>query len=214
MTRLPAAKRREQLLDTAVTLFAERGYAGATTAELAKAAGVTEPIIYRHFESKKNLFVAVIDRTSELVTQTWERQLKTARDPAHRLRRLIGANPMVTDRGRGFYRVIIQAMMEIDDAEILAAIQRHITALHRFVSQEVENAQGEGQVSRYYSPEITAWTLLHLGLGYGVLEALNIPGHAVDARGVRVRELIERMMLGDKAKTTGERAEPSGHHDD
>lgn len=214
MTRLPAAQRREQLLDTAVGLFAEKGFAGATTAELAKAAGVTEPIIYRHFVSKKDLFVAVIDRTSELVTQTWERQLKTARDPAHRLRRLIGANPMISDRGRGFYRVIIQAMMEIDDEEILKAIQRHITALHRFVSQEVGAAQTEGAVSRYYSPEVTAWTLLHLGLGYGVLEALNIPGHAVDDRGVRVRDLIERLMLGDKAKTTGERAEATGHHDD
>ncbi|MCA9310819.1 MAG: helix-turn-helix transcriptional regulator, partial [Phycisphaerales bacterium] len=53
MTRLPAAKRREQLLDTAVVLFAERGYGGATTAELARAAGVTEPIIYRHFKSKR-----------------------------------------------------------------------------------------------------------------------------------------------------------------
>lgn len=214
MTRLPAAKRREQLLDTAVGLFAEKGYAGATTSELAKAAGVTEPIIYRHFESKRDLFIAVIDRTSEQVTQTWERQLKSARDSAHRLRRLIAANPMISDRGRGFYRVIIQAMMEIDDPEILGAIQRHITALHRFVSQEVAAAQSEGQVSRYYSPEITAWTLLHLGLGYGVLEALNIPGHAVDDRGVRVRDLIERLMLGDKAKTTGERAEASGHHDD
>ena len=69
MTRLPAAERREQLLDTAVTLFAKRGYAGATTAELAKAAGVTEPIIYRHFASKKDLFIAVIDRTGELITR-------------------------------------------------------------------------------------------------------------------------------------------------
>lgn len=214
MTRLPAAKRREQLLDTAVSLFAEKGYGGATTAELAKAAGVTEPIIYRHFTSKKDLFIAAIDRTGEIVTHTWERQLRSARDPAHRLRRLIGANPMVTDRGRGFYRVIIQAMMEIDDAEIRAAIQRHITALHRFVAHEVARAQEEAHVSKYYSPEITAWTLLHLGLGYGVLTPLGIPGHAEDDRGVRVRDLIERLMLGDKAKTTGERAERSSHSDD
>lgn len=214
MTRLPAAKRREQLLDTAVALFAEKGYGGATTAELARAAGVTEPIIYRHFESKKDLFIATIDRTSELVTQTWERAMRTAHDPAQRLRRLIAANPMVMERGRGFYRVIIQAMMEISEPDILAAIQRHITALHHFVAREVALAQEEGQVSKYYSPDITAWTLLHLGLGYGMMEPLGIPGHAEDDRGVRVRDLIERLMLGDKARTTGERAERSVHHDD
>ncbi|MDX2116087.1 MAG: TetR/AcrR family transcriptional regulator [Planctomycetota bacterium] len=214
MTRLPAAKRREQLLDTAVALFADKGYGGATTAELAKAAGVTEPIIYRHFASKKDLFIAAIDRTSEHITATWERQLRTARDPAHRLRRLIGANPMVTDRGQGFYRVIIQAMMEIKDPDVLEAIQRHIIALHRFVAREVAHAQDEGHVSKYYSPEITAWTLLHLGLGYGVMAPLKIQSHAEDERGVRVSDLIERLMLGDKAKTTGDRAERSQHQDD
>lgn len=197
MTRLPAAQRREQLLDTAVTLFAERGYGGATTAELAKAAGVTEPIIYRHFRSKKDLFIAVIDRTSDLTMRTWERQLRSARDPAQRLRRLIGANPMVTDRGKGIYRVIVQAMMEIEDPEILAALQRHIIKLHEFVTEEVVRAQQEGRVSTRFSPEVTAWTLLHLGLGFGAMAPLNIPGHARDDKDVRVRDVIAQLMLGE-----------------
>lgn len=213
MTRLPAAQRREQLLDTAVALFAERGFGGSTTADLAKAAGVTEPIIYRHFASKKDLFIAVIDRTSERTIETWDRQLRSARDSAHRLRRLIGANPMVTDRGRGIYRVIVQAMMEIQDPDVLGAIQRHIRKLHQFVSAEVERAQGEGIVSKYYTPEITAWTLLNLGLGFGMMEALSIPGHGVDERGVRVRDLIARMMLGDKATDDHARAQATEHDD-
>lgn len=215
MTRLPAPQRREQLLDTAVRLFAERGYAGSTTAELAKAAGVTEPIIYRHFKSKKDLFVAVIDRTSDLITHTWERQLRTARDAAHRLRRLVGANPMVTDRGRGIYRVIVQAMTEIEDPQILEAIQRHVIALHRFVSHEVARAQEEGQVSKAFSPEVTAWTLLHLGLGYGVMAPLSIPDHARDSRGVQVRDVVLRLMLGPRAADQpGEPDHPASDFDD
>lgn len=200
MTRLPAAKRREQLLDTAVRLFAERGFSGATTAELAKAAGVTEPIIYRHFNSKKDLFIAVIDRTSTRTIEEWQRALRNAKDPAQRLRRLIGANPTVTHRGEGIYRVILQAMMEIDDREILAAIQRHVKALHQFVSGEVRHVQEEGLVSKAFSPEVTAWTLLHLGLGYGVLAPLEIEDHARDESGVRVRDLVEILMLGEHAK--------------
>lgn len=190
-------------------LFAERGYGGATTAELAKAAGVTEPIIYRHFSSKKDLFVAVIDQASEMITHTWERQLRTASNPAQRLRRLIGANPMVSDRGRGIYRVIVQAMTEIDDPDILKAIQRHVRALHEFVRAEVQRAQDMGHVSTHYTPEITAWTLLHLGLGYGILAPLEIPRHAQDEQGVRVRDLIERLMLGDKTVDELKAAESS-----
>jgi AcrR family transcriptional regulator len=200
MTRLPAEQRREQLLDTAVTLFATRGFSGATTAELARAAGVTEPIIYRHFKSKKDLFIAVIERTSDLTMGIWERQLRSAKDSAQRLRRLIAANPTISDRGRGIYRAILQAMTEIEDPDIKAALQHHVIKLHKFVTEEVVHAQEEGEVSKAFSPEITAWTLLHLGLGYGVLAPLGIEDHAIDDQGVRVRNVIESLMLSDKAR--------------
>ncbi|MGP1310902.1 MAG: TetR/AcrR family transcriptional regulator [Phycisphaerales bacterium] len=195
MSRLPAAQRKEQLLDTAATLFAERGYSGATTAELAKAAGVTEPIIYRHFASKKALFVALIDRTGERTIELWENELASAKSPAERLQRMIGANPMVLERGRGVYRVIVQAMTEIEDEDILAAIRRHIEALHRFLAEEVRKAQDEGVVSKAFTPDITAWMLLHLGLGYGMVAPLGVPNHARDQQGAHVRDVISRIML-------------------
>ena len=198
MTRLPAAQRREQLLDTAAKLFADLGYSGATTAELARAAGVTEPIIYRHFASKRDLFVALIDRTGEETIRLWDKHMGDAPDPAERLRRLIGANPMVTTKGRGLYRVIVQAMTEIHDEQVLEALQRHITALHHFVTSEVARAQDNGQVSRRFSPEVTAWLLLHLGLGYGILAPLGIPGHGRDQGGLHVREVVEQLMLGHR----------------
>jgi AcrR family transcriptional regulator len=200
MSRLPAVKRRQQLLDTAAVLFAERGYSGATTSELARAAGVTEPIIYRHFSSKKDLFIALIDRTGEETLRLWQQQLHSAHDPADRLRRLIGANPMVSNRGQGVYRVVVQAMTEIVDEEIREALTRHIVALHDFMRQEVVRAQESGFVSKRFSPDITAWMLLHLGLGYGILAPLHIPGHAQDESGVRVREVIEQLMLGDSGR--------------
>ena len=196
--RLPAAERREQLLSVAAAIFAERGYSGATTAELAKAAGVTEPIIYRHFNSKRDLFVALIDQTGAETIALWQQQLADAGDPAERLRRLIGANPMVTNRGRGVYRVIVQAMSEIEDELILSALQRHMSALHVFLSKEVDRAQEGGQVSRRFSPDLTAWMLMHLGLGYGVLAPLGVPGHARDESGMHVRDVVEQIMLGVK----------------
>jgi AcrR family transcriptional regulator len=154
MTRLPAAQRREQLLDTAAKLFGEKGYSGSTTAELARAAGVTEPIIYRHFSSKKDLFIALLERTGKLTIQRWEQFLADAPDPAARLGRLIGANPMVIGEGRGLYRVVVQAMTEIDDEDILAALQNHIISLHKFLEGEIVKAQQAGAVGKSFSPEI------------------------------------------------------------
>ncbi len=196
--RLPAAERRQQLLDTAATLFAQRGYAGTTTSELAKAAGVTEPIIYRHFKSKKDLFIALIDETGAQTLSIWKQALADCPDPGERLRMLIGANPMVASRGQGVYRVIVQAMTEITDAEILAAITRHMEALHAFLAEQVDSAQESGQVSKRFSPSITAWMLMHLGLGYGVLAPIGIKGHGRDENGLTVREVIGQLMLGVK----------------
>jgi Bacterial regulatory proteins, tetR family len=53
-TRLPAAERRHHLVETAIRVFSEGSYPGTTTAEIAKAAGVSEPILYRHFASKRD----------------------------------------------------------------------------------------------------------------------------------------------------------------
>lgn len=200
MGRLPAAQRREQLLDTAAKLFAVHGYAGATTAQIAKAAGVTEPIIYRHFESKRDLFIALIERTGASTIKLWEHELAAAPDPADRLKRLIGANPMVANRGRGIYRVIVQAMTEVEDPKILDALVHHVNMLHEFLKKEVQNAQDSGYVSKRFSPELTAWALIHLGLGFGVLSAMGVSKHGVDEHGHDLVDLLGELMLGQKYK--------------
>ena len=59
--RLPASDRRRQLLETALNVFAKKGFGGTTTKEIAAAAGVTEAIIFRHFPNKQALYTAVLD---------------------------------------------------------------------------------------------------------------------------------------------------------
>ncbi len=196
MSRLPAEKRREQLLDCAADLFARSGYARATTAELAKAAGVTEPIIYRHFDSKRDLFVALIERTAAQTLAHWEQRLANASDSAERLRRLIGDNPMVSSEGAEPYRVLLQAITEVDDPEINRAVAGHFKNLHAFLSRELRRAQDERKVMKVFSADLIAWTLIHVGLGYGVLAALNVPGQGEDADGHHVQGMLERILVG------------------
>jgi AcrR family transcriptional regulator len=54
--RLNASERREQILECAKTVFAERGLAGARTRDIALACGINEALLYRHFASKEQLF--------------------------------------------------------------------------------------------------------------------------------------------------------------
>jgi len=53
--------RREQILQTAVDLFSQRGFKGTTTKEIARAANVSEAMVFRHFENKEALYMAILE---------------------------------------------------------------------------------------------------------------------------------------------------------
>jgi AcrR family transcriptional regulator len=59
--RLSADARREQILDVAIDVFGRSGYFGASMNDIAEAAGVTKPVLYQHFDSKSDLYSALLD---------------------------------------------------------------------------------------------------------------------------------------------------------
>lgn len=59
--RLPAAERRRQLLSVACSVLAQRGYHSTTMTDIADAAGVTKPVLYQHFDSKRDLYRTVLE---------------------------------------------------------------------------------------------------------------------------------------------------------
>src|ERR1700753_1315083 len=63
-TRMPAAQRRESILDAAAGVFAESGYHAAKVADIAARVGVSEPVVFQNFGSKSALFTAVLERTA------------------------------------------------------------------------------------------------------------------------------------------------------
>ena len=73
--RLSATARREQILDVALEVLGRAGYHGASMNDIADAAGVTKPVLYQHFESKRALYRALIEEVggrllSEIVKAT------------------------------------------------------------------------------------------------------------------------------------------------
>jgi AcrR family transcriptional regulator len=72
-TRLPAAARREQLLNVALEVFARQGFHGTAMNDVAEAAGVTKPVLYQHFQSKRQLYLALLDEVGQRLRQTIEK---------------------------------------------------------------------------------------------------------------------------------------------
>ena len=81
--RLPASARREQLLDVAVQVFARQGYHGASMNDVAEAAGVTKPVVYQHFDSKRDLYLALLDEVGERLLTAISKATAGATDGKH-----------------------------------------------------------------------------------------------------------------------------------
>src|ERR1700726_3867263 len=74
--RLTAPERREQILEAAVTVFAERGYEGASTDVIARMAGISQPYLFRLFGTKRDLIIATIKRCFEDTQELFQRAAK------------------------------------------------------------------------------------------------------------------------------------------
>lgn len=79
--RLPAPRRRRQLLDVAVTAFAGRGFHGTSMDEIAEAAGVTKPVLYQHFSSKRQLYLELLDEVGTRLVEAVTTAVRAASSP-------------------------------------------------------------------------------------------------------------------------------------
>ena len=134
--RLTAVERREQLVNTAVELFSRRGFNGTTTKEIAVAAGVTEAIIFRHFNTKEQLYSAIIDqrlRSPEIAA--WISDFQSAmdrNDDEGVVRRLIEAIITTHKVDPKFERLMLYAALEGNKFGLLYMQQMTLSVVEVF----------------------------------------------------------------------------------
>jgi TetR/AcrR family transcriptional regulator len=163
-TRLPASERRAAVLDCACRVFSSGSYRGTTTAEIAREAGVTEPILYRHFESKRDLYLACLEESWRRMRAIWEE--KVADEP--------DAGLWITVMGRAFLEserqpvishLWLQALAEApDDPDIRRFMRRHIREVQTFAADVIRRAQDAGGMEADLDADAEAWIFLALGL--------------------------------------------------
>ena len=126
-TRLPAAERRLALIETAIRVFSDGSYRGTTTAEIARAAGVSEPILYRHFASKRDLYLAALEHVWERARSQWESVLEstpTVRDAFEAMGR---DQVAIRDCKFQLAELWVQALSEAnEDPELRRQLRRHM----------------------------------------------------------------------------------------
>ena len=160
--RLPAAERRQAVLDTACRVFSRSSYRGATTAEIAREAGISEPILYRHFGSKRDLYLACLDEAWRAFRALAEGAM------ADNPEKCLGAiSDAYMAKGKKI-RVIdlwIQALNEAsEDKVIAAAVRKQIRDVHDFFADVIRDGQHRGVVHADRDPVAEAWIFVAGGL--------------------------------------------------
>ena len=195
MPRLKAPQRREQLISVATKLFAERGYEATTTAAIAEAAGVTEPILYRHFEGKQDLFVAIVREMSDLTMRHWQELTAATDDPAEAIRRIARQFPEHVAKLADAYHVIHGALSSSRDRQVVKVMQEHYVQIEAFFVGIISRGQSAGLVRKDMDPRVPAWQLIYLGIGIAMV-SLNLPGLY---KGQPLAEGIEFILRGLKS---------------
>ena len=159
--RKSAGERREEILAVALRHFAIGGLHGTSTEAIAREAGISQPYLFRLFHTKKELFLACVDRADAKVSEVFRRAAAEAPDE-ERLQAMGQAyiDELLPDR----HAVLMQMQGYVATSD--AAIQEHVRAAFERLVAEVTELSGA-------APE-AVWGFFAQGMLLNVTQALDL----------------------------------------
>ncbi len=107
--RLPREQRRAQVLDAARTVFVESGYYAAAMDDIAERAGVSKPVLYQHFPSKLDLYLALLDAGLEELLASTDVAVRETNDNKQRVQLTMRAYFAFVDNPDSAYRLVFES---------------------------------------------------------------------------------------------------------
>ena len=121
---------QRRLLDTAAELFAQRGYAGVSMRDIARAVGVTQAAIYHHFANKDALYIGAITYLFEKLTLGIGQQMAAIDDPSERLKLVAGRMLEIMDEDPRFRRIYLRELLEGDEDRLAVLAENTFAAFY------------------------------------------------------------------------------------
>jgi len=125
--RISGGERRESILALTSRAFAERGYDGVRTAELAKSAGVSEALIYQHFRTKAELYRAAVDRSADILEDRVSSATGSSGSAEERLERAVNAFLEFVSDASNAWRVLALHVSDPDLADYQRSLRARAT---------------------------------------------------------------------------------------
>ena len=162
-------ERREEILDAALAVFAEQGLHGASTEEIARRAGISQPYVFRLFGTKKALYLALVARCFRQTLELMQRAAEGRRGE-EALKAIGTAYGELLQSDRFYLRAQMQAYAACEDAEIAAVVRNGYGDLVTYV-ERVSGASTE-EISSFFAH----------GMLLNVLASMDAAGEGWGAR--------------------------------
>jgi len=193
--RLSSGERRQQIIEKAAEIFAAHGLDGARTRQIAEACGINEATLYKHFPSKKALFMAAMTRFHEKTIIGWHKAVEAEPDGLAALRRLVELGlPGLYGDPEFCTSLLHQLAAAIQDEAAREAVTQWITRSYDFRRQLIERGIEDGSLR----PDLDAdrYTFLLSGIGWAcaVSVALGLGDRFAIERAQRVCEEVMNCM--------------------
>ncbi|MBO9541139.1 TetR/AcrR family transcriptional regulator [bacterium] len=190
--RLTAEERRAQILRCATAVFARSNYRVAGMAEIAKEAGISEPTVYKHFTSKKQLFLTILDRVGDSTLRHWQELASDAPDPLTLLRRIGTSQYEIVLKRPDTLKIQFQALSEVEDDEIRAALRRHFASYADFLMKVLDAGRAARLLAADLDVTAAAWQLISVGF---TLNLASLLGFEEEFSRERMQLMGDQMIL-------------------
>lgn len=142
-------ERRQQLLDVARSLFAEKGFDGASVEEIAHRANVSKPVVYEHFGGKEGVYAVVVDREMHNLLSQMTSALEEEAHPRVLLERAAVTLLDYVESSADGFRILVRASP-------VASQTGTFSSLLNDIASQVEDILGRQFSARGYEPKLAA----------------------------------------------------------
>ncbi len=199
--KLPAQHRKRQIIESAREVFAAQSYAKVGTADLAKAAGVSEPALYRYFSTKKELFLATLRTTGPKLLDIWQNIASDVEDPLETLWAVgVDYYDHLQSHSENM-KIQFQALSEADDEEIRLALRENFEGFVRFVSETLEDGKRRGIVRRDVDSRLLAWQFLGLGMTLDLMQLVGCADEFDRGKAEQWGKLYQELVRAQRPKS-------------
>jgi TetR/AcrR family transcriptional regulator, repressor for uid operon len=198
-TRLTHEDRRTAILDAARHEFARKGFRGTGTADIAARCGCSEPMLYKHFASKQELFAAVLRHTGALMSEKVDALLDESGDSVTTLlvemAELAATDEFVVE----VMRLRMLAASLVDEPPVREALEDNMRFMRARIVAMLTRARDRGEVRADLDLEHVAWLWIGFTLSCGFRHALE-PEQAVKDSPFVARTFVQMLRPADNAE--------------